>query len=1044
MKEKINIVSDVVHGYELNLALAVLFFLVIFKLLFCGFSIYSSLKEEANRQNYSIKTKISAISFLFLCLILVFYPETMSKTIFSMSDYFKYTGHIKEYSFTVAVLMLIGVITGFALPIIYKKKLLSNCDHNLISFPDNILGTSFAIIIFIIIWSGFNGIYVRQIVTENIDDEIKNNHVIDSLIDTTRSMNYSINMAISYKDKSWGKSYYSSFSTLNRTIGKIDINSLPLNKQDTINTIIYAIDTVANMNQQIFDLINQDKYDAANVIIESSDYKSSKQLFNDLLNGEMARSYDVLYKYWEDVVYNLLGTLYLIISGGILLLVVWYRAFKKITIWRHELEKTNNEVMIKFNEKNRMEQEIREYVNKLELVQFEEMKAYKLLENEKAATKAIVDNVPDAIITLNSNMNIYSFNKAAKRIFDITFDNAIGQNVLMLFPESNKNQCKLLLQDYINIALADSTYIQREHEMDGLRKDGTLFPISLIITGVTLDNELRIIMLIRDITSIKTKESELNNQRELAEAANLAKSDFLAGMSHEIRTPMNGVLGLSELLINTKLTNEQLNWVKMIKKSGENLLNLINEILDFSKIEAGKLELEEISFSIYDVTKEVTDTVKLQAYEKELDIILEFSSNVPQFIIGDPGRIRQILINMVFNAIKFTSSGYVAIRFDATAGIDSLNSLNIMCKVEDTGVGIPKDKLERLFGKFAQAGNDIARKYGGSGLGLNIAKRLVKMMNGNIVVESEVNKGTSLQFNILVKTDTNLCDTLIPIPDPEQIAALIIDESGHYKNIIDNYLKCWHIDSTTCGSFHEACDYLCKQKYDIIIIDSGHHYSFAEQIIKDISSEEILNYKPKFIVISSEMRSLSTNEENLKQALVMQKPFTPIELYNAIRSNLEHYNSMHKEATDKIAEDSKEIKRKLYVGKKILVVDDVHINAILLNNVLEKYGVTIDNAANGGDAFNMCKNNKYDLIFMDCQLPDISGMDVTRLVRELEAKDISRAYSKIVAVTADAMEEDRRRCMEAGMDDYMDKPIRISKIEAILDKWLNKNQAKCP
>lgn len=529
--------------------------------------------------------------------------------------------------------------------------------------------------------------------------------------------------------------------------------------------------------------------------------------------------------------------------------------------------------------------------------------------------------------------------------------------------------------------------------------------------------------------ALMTKEER--NAREEAEQANRAKSVFLATMSHEIRTPMNGVIGTASLLAQTELNSEQKRYAEIIRSSGENLLSVINDILDFSKIESGKMELEQHPFDIRACIEEVLDLFAGKASESGIDLVYEMGSDVPDHIVGDSTRLRQILINLVGNAMKFTNKGevYIGVRVE-----EIINSeVRLTFEIRDTGIGIPADKIDRLFAAFMQVDSATTRKYGGSGLGLAICKRLVNLMGGTITVESRLGYGTTFRFSVVSSVST------VPIRNyvhcnAKEIAGkriLIVDDNETNRYILNSQLLQWKFVPTVAASGREALEMLTTTAFDLVISDmrmpemDGIQLATAIKkeypmlpifLLSSIGDERQRQYPSLFSVILSK----PLKQQQLCKAIVMQFK------QSASREHDEHVVSKQKLSTDFA----------LRYPMDILVAEDNPVNQLLAVMVLKKLGYDPHTAVNGVKVLEAVMGNRYDLILMDVQMPEMDGLDATRLIRQqLQVQPV------IIAATANAMQEDRDNCMAAGMDDYISKPLELEILVQLLEKWAPKKES---
>ncbi len=541
--------------------------------------------------------------------------------------------------------------------------------------------------------------------------------------------------------------------------------------------------------------------------------------------------------------------------------------------------------------------------------------------------------------------------------------------------------------------------------------------------------------LLVNINQRVSTETQLEIEKEKALSASRAKSEFLANMSHEIRTPLNGVLGMNTLLMDTVLTHEQKNYVKTVRSSGEALLNIINDILDFSKIEAGKLELEEIQFNLQLTLGDFGDIMAIKAEEKGLEFICAAAPDVPAFMIGDPGRLRQILVNLTGNAIKFTSSGEVSVT--ATIQSQTEDSLSLKFSVKDTGIGIPAEKINKLFESFTQADTSTTREFGGTGLGLAISKQLTKMMNGEIGVNSEPGRGSEFWFTSVFSKAHPSVQKPISTDALRGIRILIVDDNTTNREILSTQFKAWGIRSEEAPDGPSALRILYKSlevndPFKIAVLDMQMPGMDGETLGRVMQSDEQLKNIRMLMMTSLGQRGDSKRMKEIGFSAYLTKPVRQSELFEALavivgisprqpENNLVTKYSLNEMKLEKF---------------RILVVEDNTTNQQVAMGILKKTGVRVDAVANGRESVIALEQVPYDLVFMDVQMPVMDGMEATRLIRSKDSK-VRNHDVPIIAMTAHAMQGDKNRCFEAGMNGYLSKPISPAPMAKVLKEWLD-------
>lgn len=665
--------------------------------------------------------------------------------------------------------------------------------------------------------------------------------------------------------------------------------------------------------------------------------------------------------------------------------------------------------------------------------------ANRIAESERVARekelrmRSVIDNVGEGIITLDQEGVITSFNEAACHIFGYSPEEILGRNVTLLMPAEMQAAHTAGMNRFL-AGGAPAVIGKKGVELQGLRKDGSIFQMELTVSAIQLDGHYLFVGITRDISERKQVELRLRVAKQQAEQANQAKSDFVANMSHEIRTPMNAVLGMAQLLARTQLSAEQKKYVDMISSSGKSLLGIINDILDFSKIEAGKMELAPAEFALGDLLTSLANLMSINAAHKNLELIISADEKIPAVLWGDSHRLQQILVNLVSNAIKFTDQGEVAVQVSLmpsqphNEGQD--DEVRLQFLVRDTGVGMSDAQLARVFSPFTQADSSTTRKFGGTGLGLTISRRLVELMHGCIYVSSTQGQGSEFAVQIPFR-----CVAGEPATNSRselhRLHLLIVEDNPASRNALHAIMQSWgwQVDMVASGSeaLTQVREANAHHPYDAILVDW--EMPQMDGLVTIASLREIVaNPAPPMVLMVNAFgrEKILLQEASLaveqRPSAFLFKPFTASSVYDTLNELIATESA---QASGQAAS--------INLQGRVLLVEDNEFNQIVARELLTQAGIKLDIANNGQEATEILRANAkaYDLVLMDVQMPVMDGFAATRVIRNELGLTLP-----ILAMTAGVMEFERDECIASGMDDLIAKPIEADIMLATIARYL--------
>jgi PAS domain S-box-containing protein len=871
------------------------------------------------------------------------------------------------------------------------------------------------------------------------------------LLDEVLTM--SAQMGVAIGEREWEDRYRRSEPQLDPAI--LEARRLQAHK-DILRTA--ALIDAANlklveMEHQAFELVHQGQQGKARAILSSPEYQRQKQDYSDGMSGFMVLVANHLKAMqatgwrqaqlmalanrlkamqatgWWQAQLTVLGA-----SVGLgLTFWFWIVAICRIHRWRTILVQSMAD-LTQVDQALRQSQEqlevrVRERTAALSAEIAERQRVEGDLQASELQFRTISNVAHDAIIVMDHDGRISFWNEAAERIFGHPKSEAVGKDLHdLLAPAIYREKHQQALAHWRETG--QGAALGKSLELIALRKNGATFPVELSLSAMQVKGECKALAIVRDITERKRYESELKQARHAAQTSTQAKSEFLASMSHEIRTPMNGVIGMANLLLDTGLTPQQQHFANTIHQSGEALLAIINDILDYSKIEAGKLVFEKLDFDLREAVESALDLVAERASSKHLELAISLPSGIPMQLRGDPGRLRQILLNLVNNAIKFTERGEVIVRVALVS--ETATHARLRFEVQDTGMGISPEGQARLFQAFSQEDRSIQRKFGGTGLGLTISKQLVELMGGQIGVESEPGKGSTFWFTTAWEKQPV---EAVPVRKDEPVLAdlcvLIVDDNATNREILEHQTRAWKMRSRGAASPTDALQMLREasaEPYALALLDMLMPEMDGLSLARAIKADPAIS-STRLVLLTSLGQKLDS--ATLKAAGIeacLTKPVRQSQLFDCLAAVMGLALPLTARPLLPPTGAAAPVR-----PLRILLAEDDLINQQVAVGQLCKLGLTARVVANGLAVLAALDQAFYDVILMDCQMPEMGGLQTTQEIRRREHRQGHRPVH-IIAMTAQVMQGDREECLAAGMNDYIRKPVRQVDLQKALDR----------
>jgi len=956
------------------------------------------------------------------------------------------------------------------------------------AFPKKLLLFAMLLTMASIIWMAGNSYYFYRIMSEQAPDDLSLSELSADLLHYNSLLTQTARMAALTGDLYWEKQYQSHTGMLENNRQLVLSALSARHSGDLVKDIAQARENLNKMEKDVFSSLRQGDVQAARTVIEGHAYTEAKLLYSGELNKLSGKLREESRARLTSRANNFFSTIYLVLIGGSVLLIAWYAALRGVRRWQKELESARNALAHRIEEKEQMERQMKDYLHRMEEVQAELIEARKRAEMEARITNLL----KSVTATANRSSDVREAIETTLELICSFIGWPLGhayvvdeeKNLLCptnIWYASNRRHYK----DFIavtektffksGIGLPGQTWEKRAPVWIKIEPDEVNFPrlellpdldvksgfaVPLIVKGrvayvleffsthgAEVGDALLTIMaescnqLVRVIER-QRNEVDLQHAKDLAVKASDAKSDFLANMSHEIRTPLNGVLGMLTLILDTELSKQQQEWIDIARQSAEGLLDIINDILDLSKIEAGQMVIESVLFNLHAAIEAVTDLLYVRTKAKGLKLLVQFSSGLPRQVIGDPLRLKQVIINLLGNALKFTESGHILIRAWHTGSEDIM--LNI--EVEDTGIGIPTDKLVYIFNKFSQAQESTTRKFGGTGLGLAICKNIVALMGGEIGVRSALGQGSVFRFTARLKCDPALAAMEQAPVTFADARALFFENYPPAREIIKGYFDNWGLRydavnaaSALITSISEAA--AANDPYHFLLIDADLPKDVWWTLIENIAAMPSARDLLIVLTTSPGVDLRRYDLQGHRVAGLLTKPLYPSQLFDMLaflwqnRRRLPSIGVVTKSSMMQHVSALEDAGRGLsteteFPGTHVLLVEDQPVNQLLMRTILEKMKCHVETARNGIEGLQKVKAFPYNIVFMDCQMPEMDGFEATREIRLFE--EGKERHTPIVALTADAMLGDKEKCLKCGMDDYINKPVKPEKIRDMI------------